>query len=219
MDVKKYLEQSTLLLLHGRLPAKEDLQILANRFRQIVATDGAGLVAVSNGLIPDVVIGDLDSIGAQRAKLEQLGVTVIECSSQEENDFEKGLNWLIEQGENRVTIAGIAGGMIDHTLNNFSILAKFAHRLELRFVDETSIGIIVVSHIEFLTAPGTRISMIPLPTASLTTVGLAWELHNEQLSIGRREGASNNANADQVSITVHQGVVAVIIAVNECWWL
>lgn len=208
-------KQSTLLLLNGKLPAREQLQTLAAGFRQVVAADGAGLVAVDSGLIPDVVIGDLDSVGTQRTNLEQLGVRVMERPNQEENDFEKGLSWLIEQGETSVTVLGIAGGMIDHTLNNFSILAKFAHRLQLQFLDEQSIGIIVVDSMEFPATPGLRVSLIPLPFATVTTTGLAWALANEQLAIGKREGASNVAIADRVSVTVHHGVIAVIIECDE----
>lgn len=212
IDRQSGWERGTLLLLNGQLPPATRLQSLSARFRQVVAADGAGVVAVNNGVIPDVLIGDLDSVGTQRANLEQLGVTVIERPSQEENDFEKALNWLIDHGETSVTVVGVGGGMIDHTVNNFSILAKFAHRLQLRFLDEESIGIVVVGDTQFPAVPGLRVSILPLPAATITTTGLAWELTNQQLAIGQREGASNMAIADVVCVRVHDGVAVVVVA-------
>ncbi len=208
---QNHWEQGTLLLLNGQLPPAPQLQSLSARFRRVVAADGAAVAAVKNGVTPDAVIGDLDSVGGQRTNLEELGVTVIERPSQEENDFEKSLKWLIEQGETTVTIAGIGGGMIDHTLNNFSIVAKFAHQLQLRFLHEGSVGIVVVGDAQIPAVPGLRVSIIPLPAATITTIGLAWELSNQQLAIGQREGASNMAVANLVSVRVHHGVAAVVV--------
>ncbi|KXK56641.1 MAG: thiamine diphosphokinase [Chlorobi bacterium] len=207
----KLPKHGALLLIGGRLPNRTSLLELASGFRPIVAADGAGLVAVGRGLIPNVVIGDLDSVGPRRATLQRHGVQIIERPSQEENDFEKGLHWLIEQGETVVTVMGISGGLVDHTLNNFSIVAKFAHRLQLQFVDERSLGIVVVGNLEWATTPGQRISIIPLPSALLTTTGLRWELANEQLAIGQREGGSNKAIGDWIRVEVHQGVAAVVV--------
>ena len=209
---QNHWEQGTLLLLNGQLPPAPQLQSLSARFRRVVAADGAAVAAVENGVTPDAVIGDLDSVGGQRTNLEELGVTVIERPSQEENDFEKSLKWLIEQGETTVTIAGIGGGMIDHTLNNFSIVAKFAHKLQLRFLHEGSVGTVVVGDAPIPAVPGLRVSIIPLPAATITTIGLAWELSNQQLAIGQREGASNMAVANLVSVRVHHGVAAVVVA-------
>lgn len=197
---------AALLIINGELPSTPLIARLAGEAEIVVATDGAGLRLIERGIVPDVVIGDLDSLGARRAMLPA-SVSVLERPSQEENDFEKGLRWLMERGSREVTVIGHAGGMIDHTLNNFSIVARYASKVILRLVDDSSIGYVVERKLALDTLPGQRISLIPLPSARLTTAGLRWELREEMLALGAREGASNAATGTSVLVTIAEGRV------------
>jgi len=199
-----------LLALDGELPPGELIADLLRDHTPFVAADGAALQLRALSLRPETVIGDLDSLGDARPLLADEGVEVIRLESQEENDLEKALLWLIERGAESVTVIGAAGGMTDHTLNNFSVLAKLARRIRLSIRDAVSIGYFVPDAILLDTAPGDRISLIPLPSATLTTSGLAWELHGEVLAIGVREGASNRATREQVEIAVSDGLVLAL---------
>ncbi|MEP7218939.1 MAG: thiamine diphosphokinase, partial [Bacteroidota bacterium] len=184
---------SALLALNGDLPDAPYLQWLAARHSPIVAADGAALGLQSRNILPDVIIGDLDSLGDAADGFAHAGSVVIELESQEENDLEKGLRWLIGGGVRSVTIVGAGGGMIDHTLNNFSVLAKYAREIQIALRDPLWHMHIVSGSIAMATSPGDRISLIPLPSAMVTTSGLAWGLSSERLEIGVREGASNRA--------------------------
>jgi thiamine pyrophosphokinase len=200
-----------LLAVDGELPPAELILELWHQHTIVVAADGAGSKLFKIALVPHVVIGDLDSVGeGMRARLADEGVEVIHLESQEENDLEKSLLWLIDQGYESVTVIGAGGGMTDHALNNFSVLAKLARRLRISVRDVLSIGYLLPDAIRIEAAPGERISLIPLPSARLTTTGLAWELRSELLAIGVREGASNRAAGEYVEITVEEGLVLVM---------
>lgn len=201
---------AALLALSGALPGRTLMIAMKEAHATLIAADGAAVALAELGLRPDVLIGDLDSVGPLRDELAEAGTTVVEEASQETNDFEKALVWLTESGYDRVTVVGIDGGMVDHTLNNFSILARHARHLALEIRSGAAVGRCVIDRLELPTADGERISLIPLPTARLTTVGLAWELADEVLAIGRREGASNRALGALVSVKVHEGVVLVV---------
>lgn len=199
--------EGTLIAVDGELPDIELIRRLLPRYNRLVAADGAAVQLLAHNIVPDVVIGDLDTVGEQRTDLIAQGALLVEIADQEENDFEKALKWCIDRGETDVTIIGIAGRMVDHTLNNFSIVAKFARRLRVRIRDAESIAYVVTGTLQIRTRPGDRISLIPLPSARLTTSGLAWELCGETLEIGKREGASNRATATEVGVTIHEGTI------------
>jgi thiamine pyrophosphokinase len=98
---------------------------------------------------------------------------------------------------------------VDHTLNNFSILPKFANTMRLSLRDAASVAYLVPDTITLETSPGDRISLIPLPSAIISTSGLAWPLRNELLAIGIREGISNEATGPKADVRVSEGMVLV----------
>ena len=114
---------------------------------------------------------------------------------------------LIQLGKQDVVFAG--GGMTDHVLNNFSILSRFSNRLLLSVRDEESVGYFVRSGLQLTCHPDERISLIPLPYARLRTNGLVWDLADEELEIGRRDGASNRATGTSIRIVVRSGLVVL----------
>ena len=202
--------QRALVALDGALPSAEVLTTLRAGHDILVAADGAATKLVGLDIVPDVTIGDLDSIGSLRDALGELGSTVIEQPSQETGDFDKALAWIESRGIAAATIIGLDGGMIDHALNNVSVLARHARRLALDVRSGDMIGRCVVDTLEISTSPNARISLIPLPRARLTTRGLAWPLVDEVLEIGVREGASNRAVESLIRVEVHDGVVLVV---------
>jgi thiamine pyrophosphokinase len=207
-DPRNYAGGS-LLVVDGELPPPALIHELRAAHAPIVAADGAALRLRELSILPDLVIGDLDTIGERAALFEAEGVRVIRLESQETNDLEKALEWIEGEGAESVTIIGAAGGMTDHTLNNFSVLARHARRIRISLRDEASVAYLVHDELTIDARPGDRISLIPLPSAIVTTSGLAWGLHEERLSLGLREGASNHATAENVRIEVSDGLIAL----------
>ena len=62
----------------------------------------------------------------------------------------------------------------------------------------------------------TSLSILPFPTARLSTHGLVWPLNNEVLDLLGRSGARNRCSARSVHIAVHDGgpVLVVLDAVS-----
>ncbi len=208
--MKDHAPAGALLVLDGELPSKQFIHNLRPDHQLLIAADGAALRLHAIEIIPDIVIGDMDSMGTDHALFQSESVMLVHKPDQESNDFEKGLQWILEQNLGAVTILGIGGGMLDHTLNNFSILAKYATDLTLTIRDERSTGVVVIDQFALSTNPGERISLIPLPKTNLTTTGLEWELEEEDLQFAVREGASNRTTGTQVQLTIHSGIVLVL---------
>ena len=86
--------------------------------------------------------------------------------------------------------------MIDHVLNNFSLLTRYAQEVSIRTVDDLCTGYFVTDRLTIDTEEGQRVSIIPMPGAQVTTKGLHWELDGEVLAWSIREGASNRATGE-----------------------
>ncbi len=190
-----------LLVLDGDLPAAEMIRSLRSS-SLLVAADGASLKLRALGIVPDVVLGDLDVAAPHLDNPFFAGTRVMEFPDQDEYDGGKGLAWIAAQGHDRVTVLGAAGGMTDHVLNNFSFLARHSGNLLISLVETDCIGYFVRSGLRLRPRPGERISLIPMPRARLHTEGLEWNLSGEELALGERGGASNRATADDVRIRV-----------------
>lgn len=199
-----------LIAAAGTLPEAGLTARLRSEHTLMIAADGAATALAAGGILPDVMIGDLDSGAAEVERLRSAGVEVIEVADQDRNDLEKALALAAARGHTHVTVIGAAGGMTDHTLNNFSVLARFADRLRIRIVEDDSLGFLLRDGIRLDARAGDRISLIPLPDATLTTSGLVWELRAERLMFATREGASNRAAVDTIAVEVHAGTVLVL---------
>jgi thiamine pyrophosphokinase len=199
----KELKFDGIICLKGDLPSSDV-------FRQfgklpLFAADGAANKLSEIGLIPDYIIGDLDSIEIK--SIEHFGgkSKIIQLPDQDSSDFEKILNFIIKEHLRNMLILGFHGGDLEHTLNNWSILKKFAGRLNLCIYDKGRYGLPILHSIKFFPNPGELLSLIPQPKARLTTKNFKWELNDEILELGTREGARNQASHNEVSIILHDG--------------
>lgn len=200
-----------LLVANGDLGVNTVGKIKKNSFDKIVAADGGTSKAVQAGIVPEVVIGDLDSCPDEFFTGLPNTAKILK-PSQEINDLEKALSYCINKGADSVTAVGITGGQIDHELNNFSVLAKYCDKISLTVVNDHSTILIIRNQLEIKTKPGQIISLIPWGKAEgITTRGLRYPLNNESLQLGVREGARNEATEQTVEVRLRRGTILLII--------
>jgi thiamine pyrophosphokinase len=204
----EYIERSKktfdcVVVLGGNLPTIEELIKLKNI--PIIAADSGAANLVGIGIIPDYVIGDLDSIDSQLLNELDKYAKVIYYAEQETNDFEKAVNYAIESKFEEILVLGINGGDYEHALNNWSVFKKCSRKSNLTIYDKGRYAISVLENIKFQARKNELISIIPQPFARLKTNGLKYKLNDEVLELGFREGARNVANSDKVYIELADG--------------
>ena len=199
-----------LLCLDGTLPGVGKITGLGNL--PILAADGAAIRRMEMGIKPDYIIGDLDTFGAHPFSKNKIDSVIIEDKSQEINDFEKSLVFALSRGFLNILIMGMHGGELEHTLNNWSVLIKFSKKLTLTFYEDERYGLPLDYPARFKVFNGEMVSLIPQPVARLTTRNLFWELNNEYLRLGEREGSRNIATGEIVEIGLHEGSLFVFIS-------
>lgn len=199
-----------LVVCNGEPPESGHLFDRAKDATLIVAADG-GIVPLSvAGIIPHVLIGDLDSSLAPYPD----GVQVIMDPDQETNDLEKALNHVYESGLKDVLVLGATGLRIDQTLKNMSVLAQFHRKFRnIRFEDHLCQIYIATKNTELSLPIGTAISLFPISgrVDGIVTQGLMYALHNETLENGVRDGSSNVVVSQPVSIQYQSGTLVLII--------
>ena len=108
------------VLANGEYPTNPlPLKILAEA-PYVVCCDGAADEYIRRGNVPDVIIGDGDSISEDnRNRYSHL---LHRISEQETNDQTKAVRFLLSQGKRHIAITGATGKREDHTLGNISLL-------------------------------------------------------------------------------------------------
>jgi len=168
------------------------------------------------GLKVDVWLGDFDGdhdVEAVRAR--QYPLEIIHTPDQNKIDLHKGLEWLIERGFPAVNIVWATGRRADHTLANLTDIVRYKDQIRIVMLDDHSKVTPLTGSFEKWYAAGTPLSLLPVGTVEgVETEGLAYNLHDEPLTLGYRTSSSNAAAADGfVRIRYRRGDLLLM----ECW--
>ena len=194
-----------ILVLQGKSPESKIFDFFPDSI--LIATDGAAHGLISIGKIPDIIIGDLDSFDSSQLPLDAHS-TIIEIPDQERNDFEKALDYCLVHHYHHILIYGIHGGDFEHSLNNVSVLWKYAEKFPTITIVDSLSRIAIPVFFDMMSdelCTNEIISLIPFPHAHLSTDGLQWNLNNEILELSKREGARNRSLGNYIHISNHEG--------------
>jgi thiamine pyrophosphokinase len=199
IDIKTY---RSILCLHGDLP---DRDFFTQCALPVFAADGAANQLAQIGISPQAIIGDLDSA----SPLLQSQYPSVYLPNQDIGDFEKSLTFLDQQGLLPCIVTGINGGYLDHILNNVDILISsncllYAPPLIGLTLKENDIK-------NFSLKIGTKISLLAMPHAQLTTSGLKWELKDATLSFPGHHSCFNRTIKSTITLQMHKGILLVLI--------
>ena len=113
-----------LIFANGILPDLEKARGLLEGNETIICADGGTRHALALGLVPAIVVGDLDSLSdPDRIKLLDAKVPIIpHPHDKDETDLELALGHAMAMEPAAILIAGALGSRLDHTLGNLSLL-------------------------------------------------------------------------------------------------
>lgn len=201
----KKQNKHALIICNGEMLSKKFITPLLKSKPFIICADGGANKARPFGIIPHLIIGDLDSI-TQKTRQYYSSVPIIHIADQNSTDLEKALNYLLTNKFSSAVIIGATGDRPDHTMANFSILLKYHKKIALQSIDELCTIEVVQKRIQFPAKIGQQISIVPMGYCSgITTHGLKYPLKNESLEPGVREGSSNEAVNPTVKISLKKG--------------
>lgn len=207
------MKDKALLFINGDAPKSlPDL----NNYGLIACTDGAFHYLKRMGFPMDrldFISGDFDSHSGSDENIYD--EKFIHTPDQNQTDFYKALDIILEKGGNKVDIFGGSGGEQDHFLGNLTVAYAFKDRMELKFYDEYSEYYFIPKNFKVEGVQNKMISLYPFPVAeNIVTKGLNWPLENENLSIISRIGTRNFAVEDEVVIGYEKGDLLIFIGTD-----
>lgn len=201
-DLINFTGYRSILCLNGELPPSS---FFTHRRLPIIAADGAANSLLAQGLTPNLIIGDLDSVHDEILK----EYPFIRSADQNTSDYQKALRYLANQNLLPAIVVGINGGHLDHILNNINI---FMGSNCLLYAPPIK-GFVLKEQrpLSFTLPLHSKISLMGVPQARLSSQGLKWELNDAQLSFPGTSSCFNRVQQTELHLEVHQGVVLVLI--------
>ncbi|MDF1726594.1 MAG: thiamine diphosphokinase [Sulfitobacter sp.] len=170
-----------------------------------LAADGGALLALSEGLLPEAVIGDFDSLPP--AALAQLrDVPLITVEEQESTDFEKALMRIRAP---LILGLGFLGARLDHQMAAFHALMRFAHQPTV-LLGAVEVVFLAPPRLELSTRAGDRVSLFPLAPVTGRSTGLAWPIEGLSFAPGVRIGTSNVATGPLTLETAAPSMLVIL---------
>lgn len=166
------------ILANGAFPQGGRARQYFEKADVLVCCDGAAKRALEAGRVPDVVVGDLDSL-PQDIK-EKLRDKIVQVDEQETNDLSKAFRYCLRQNWRNLVVLGATGKREDHTLGNIALLADFASLVDSISI-ETDDGrfVALVKPGVMKTQPGAQISIFSFdPNQEITSQGLKYPLRS-----------------------------------------
>ena len=117
----------TVILANGEFPSSEQTAVLLRQADRIICCDGAAERLLAAGIVPDLIVGDMDSLPLPLQ--ERFAGIIRPDKDQETNDLTKAFKAAVDPLPEAIHILGATGKREDHTMANVSLLADYAAEL------------------------------------------------------------------------------------------
>ncbi len=182
----------------------------------IIGVDRGALWLIRHAVIPDLAIGDFDSVSAGELRtVRRRARRIVEYPARKDaTDLELAVGEAIALKPREVTLFGVTGRRFDHAYAGIQMLGRLvSHNIYGEIVDNFGkINIVRRLQRKFSRDSQFRyLSVIALARpATVTLTGFAYEVSRLQLLPDSTIGISNEITAPVAVITVHSGTVMVI---------
>ena len=188
----------------------------------IIALDGGLVFCEEQGIVPDMIVGDFDSLPSQKQiLLERYPQEIIHRLPCEKDDTDTlaALRLAVEMGYEQFVIYGGLGGRISHTMANIqSLLFLKDSGLAGVLIGENSKVFLVKNESYILPKEESGyVSVFALGrnAKGVTLSNLKYEIADAELSDSFPIGVSNEFVGKDAEITVSDGILLVVVEKKE----
>ena len=170
----------TVIVADGTFPS-HDIPIghIRNAGR-IICCDGSAKNLFDAGYMPEAIVGDMDSIDEELARI--FADRIFPDEDQETNDLTKAVNWCKKRGYKDLIIVGATGKREDHTIGNISLLADYIKDLNVIMVTDTGVFLPLPGSSEISSFPGQQVSVFAIDSdTEITSHGLRYPLNRTRI--------------------------------------
>lgn len=185
----------------------------------VIAADSGMEFFYRNGLIPDKIVGDFDSVKTEvleffRNNNPQMQILKFQ-PEKDETDTELALRTAMDAGCKKIWLLGATGTRLDHVLGNIHLLGMAMERdCECSMVDSYNRicmlrqGIRIKKQQQY----GDYVSLFPFTpeVKNLTLTGFKYPLQNYELKCYHSLGVSNEIVEEEAEISFEDGVLLMV---------
>ncbi len=206
-----------IIFANGELNQPELLAASLRPTDRIFCADGGARHALALGLMPEIIIGDLDSLPPDVvSRMAAAGVTIQRHPvNKDQTDLELALAVAVAACPDEILLVTALGGRLDQMLANILLLTQPAYAgARITVVDGRQRATLLRDNQQLtLTGqPGDILSVAPL-SAQVTQVtlrGVKWPLTQATLTLGSTWSISNQFAAGQASVEIGRGLALVV---------
>ena len=200
-----------------------DAEIARSRLRSddyIIAVNGGTHHALSIGVVPHVIIGDLDSLDfREETMIHAASARILRFPSRkDETDLELALHHAVEQQADSILLLAALGGRLDQTLGNLMLLTlPCLQGIDARIVEGAQAAFLIRDRAAIYGCPGDTVSILPVggDAVGVSNEGLEWPLRGETLPSGTTRGISNVLTTSEGAISVERGLLLCVVTHHE----
>ena len=166
----------TVIIANGEFPTHEFPTFCIKGASYTICLDGALQATLKNDIIPNIIIGDGDSISATLK--EQYAHLLLLYTDQNTNDLTKAVNYCIEKGLKKIKIVAASGKREDHTLGNISLLLEYMNDVDVEMITDYGVFTPISSTTKFESVAGQQVSIFNIDNTPVTSHNLKYPLSN-----------------------------------------
>ncbi|HZX19398.1 MAG TPA: thiamine diphosphokinase [archaeon] len=179
----------------------------------LIAADGGANKLLKTKFVPNLIIGDMDSIS--KNALKKFRNSKIEKFPREKPfiDLELAVNYCIENKFDEIVILGALGTRADMTFANIFLLSQIPEKINAKAINENQeIFLIRKKNFSIEGIPGETISFLAINgnVTGLTLKGFKYPLSNHSLVFGIGLGISNEFKNKKASISFKDGLLLCV---------
>ncbi len=228
LDLRCFLDKSFIITGYVQGDLQKILEKECMDFKQksfIIGVDRGYEIAIKSGILPDVAIGDFDSITATKdcEKNHNTKEWITYPSEKDDTDTLLAVTYALEKGVKDISIIGGMGGRLDHTLANIQAMAFVKDYFQknqiknskITMVDEKNWCILIENEeIILYNERGKYVSLISLSdeVLNINSENLKWTLSGKTLKNTYPLGISNEIIGEKAKISVGEGKLLVIVS-------
>jgi len=206
-----------LIVLNGRIEDLNKLKEIGIKYDFILSADGGTDYCLKAGIIPNAVIGDLDSISEESLeKINDGNIPVIKFPVKKDKaDSELSIDYLVDMGIKDITLIGAVGSRMDHTLANIFLLSKMHEKgVKVQIIDNYNTICLVDNELVVANKEGYFVSIVPVDSSGIivSLKGFEYELDRVKIEFGSTHGISNRVIESEGYIKIHKGKCYVIVS-------
>ncbi|MHB1346444.1 MAG: thiamine diphosphokinase [Candidatus Humimicrobiaceae bacterium] len=227
--MKTVKKTSALLIANGHIEEPANLlELLINQYHfnaekfLIVSADGALKNCSGLNLVPDLVIGDMDSLCKEDENNLRIcnpeALFIKSVCEKDESDTQLALEYLAGINVKNIILIGALGKRMDHSLANLiNISSQKLENTNIKIIDGNFEISVLRKSAEISGVIGNTLSIFSLTphTYFIDTDGLKYKLHEEKLMFCPIRGLSNEFVKEKTYLNFKDGILLLMKEIRK----